>query len=57
MTELTVIIRLHSHTDGELKGTLEEPGGPTVVFRDADELVSTLVKWHSERPVDPSVVE
>lgn len=41
----TLIVRLADDPAGGLKGTVEEPGGPSHVFRSADELLSVLSGW------------
>jgi hypothetical protein len=49
MSELTVILRLQGDPSDELKGTLEQPGGPPEVFRDSVELIERLVTWQRVR--------
>ena len=39
---VTLIVRVHNDTGGGLKGTVEEPGGESQVFRDVAELLSIL---------------
>ncbi len=41
----TVILRVHQDTKGELKGTMERPGGQSQVFRDVEELIAVLSTW------------